>query len=478
MRFLIVSPEIEDTNYRGVQFVTKHVIKALSTLGHEVVLLTSHPRVKINVKSVRLKERVLNTYFRQYMVNGALLNAKMAPHSTNVKSIFKKNFLEKFIDKYLNKYVDSSDVLGDEPVSQPGMIYAVWTFTTSLLRKLATIKVDKTQLSGIALAKYIDSTINMPSFYRLSNAMPKVLRWIALEKVAKQVRADVVFISFPLIIPKLRSAKVIQVIYDLIPFEIADEPVEFEWLPRLAKRIDYVTRNSDQIFTISEDSKNKILEIEPDANIKLVGAAMSAFKEELAEYTQDSSILAKLNLRNTPYLVFISSVEKRKNVHRLIQAFVSIANETSASLVIVGNKTGAFREIYKELSGVPRHIKDRVIFTGYASEFDKYTLLKHARALVNPTLYEGFGLPVLEAFALGCPVVASVAGALAEISGNATLKIQNPYSVSEISSALREILRNSPLRSLLIKKGFVQSKLYTEEKMYQNIKNAIAELES
>lgn len=473
MRFLIVSPEIEDTNYRGVQFVTKHVIKALSLLGHEVILLTSHPKVKINVKSERLKDRVLNTYFRQYLVNGALLNSKMLPKRSNFADFFKKNILEKVIDKYLKKYVNADEILGGETITQPTWFYTIVSFVIALFSRLTHFTIDKKQQTGVALAKYIDSTVNLPSFYRMVNAMPKIFRWLAIEKVVRQVNADVVFMSFPTIVPKLSKAKMIQVIYDLIPFEIEDEPVEFDWLPKLAKRIDYVARNSTQVFTISEDSKSKILEVEPDTNVQLVGAAMSAFTEEMEEFTQDSAILTKLGLQNTPYLLFISSVEKRKNVHRLIQAFVSIGNETSASLVIVGNKTSAFREIYRELDGVPRHIKDRIIFTGYASEFDKYTLLKHARALVNPTLYEGFGLPVLEAFALGCPVVASVSGALAEISGNATLKIKNPYVVSEISAALREILRNTALRSLLTKKGYEQAKLYTEDIMYERIKAAI-----
>lgn len=476
MRFLIVAPEMEDTNYRGVQFVTKHVIKALSLLGHEVVLLTSHPKVKLNVRSERLKERVLNTYFRQYLVNGALLNSKMHPKKTNFTDFFKRNVIEKIIDKYLKKYVNADEILGGETITQPSWIYTIFSFLIALFTKLTYFKIDKNQQTGVTLAKYIDSTVNLPSFYRMINAMPKIFRWIALEKVVKQVRADVVFISFPIIIPKLSKAKTIQVIYDLIPFEIEDEPVEFDWLPKLAKRIDYVSRNTTQIFTISDDSREKILEVEPNTNIQLVGAAMSAFSEEIKEYTQDSAILTKLGLQNTPYLLFISSVEKRKNVHRLIQAFIALGNETTASLVIVGNKTSAFREIYKELDGVPKHIKDRIIFTGYASEFDKYTLLKHARALVNPTLYEGFGLPVLEAFALGCPVVASVSGALAEISGNATLKIKNPYVVSEITAALREILRNSALRSLLAKKGYEQAKLYSEDIMYDRIKAAIEKL--
>lgn len=429
---------MEDTNYRGVQFVTKHVIKALSILGHEVVLLTSHPKVRINVKSERLKERVLNTYFRQYLVNGNSLTKRMAP--------------------------------------RVGVVQGILVYLWSLLFKAPVYNIDKSQASGISLVKYFDKAVNLPYFYKFAGAMPKIFRKWTIEKIARQVNADVVYYTFPLIVPKLQSAKVIQIIYDLIPFEIADEPIENEWLPKLAKRIDYVARNADQILTISEDSRNKILEVVPETNVKLVGAAMSAYKDELASYTHNSSILVKLDLVNKPFIVFISSVEKRKNVHRLIQAFISIADRTDASLVIVGNKTNAFKEIHKEVLDAPKAVQKRIVFTGYATEYDKYTLLKNAIALANPTLYEGFGLPVLEAMMLGCPAFSSLNGALKEVCGDATLVVKDPYSVSEIAEALEKILKDTALRAELIKKGYEQAKKYSEDIMYENIKKAIADL--
>ncbi|MCC7304160.1 glycosyltransferase family 4 protein [bacterium] len=399
MRILIVSPELEDTNYRGVQFVTKHVTKALSMLGHEVILLTSHPPVKIHVKSNRLRERVLNTYFRQYLANGSLLNARMTARRK--------------INYATNTFTYSSKGV-IETITQ-----TVGTFLLSFFGKLTVFSVDKTRISGNQMIKYVDKSVNFPFYYRLINAMPRVFRKQALDKIVKQLDVDLVFVSFPLVIPKLKSAKIVQMIHDLIPFEIAEEPIEFGWLTKLAYNIDFVARNADRVFTVSEDSKRSIEEVVPEARVSHIGAAISAYQEEVGRYAQDSGILNKFNLKNRSYLLFISSVEKRKNVHRLLQAFVAAAKSSDTVLVIAGSKSNVFDEIYKEIEGVPAEIFERIIFTGYITEFDKYTLLRNALALINPTLYEGFGLPVLEAFVSGCPVVASTAGALAEVSGDA-----------------------------------------------------------
>lgn len=438
MRFLIVTPEMEDTNYRGVQFVTKHILRGLSEQGHEVILLTSHPKVKINVKSEKLKWRVLNTYFRQYLQIGAQLTKRMAPRA--------------------------------------GIFGSILGFLVALVQKAPMITVDKTQTSGLNLVKYIDKAVNLPFFYRMAVAMPKIFRKIAIEKIAKQVKADVVYYTFPLAIPKLSGTKVVHIIYDLIPYEITEEPVENEWLSKLAKRIDYVAHNSDLILTISQDSENKIKEVEPQAKIMNIGAAMSAYEYELASYTHDSPVLIKNGLTDKKYLLFISSIERRKNVHSLLQAFISISDKTDVSLVIVGNKTGAFKGIAAELDGAPKSVKNRVIFTGWASEYDKYTLLKNCVALVNPTLYEGFGLQPLEAMLNHIPAVSSVAGALAEVCGDAVLKIKNPYSVPEIAHALLRIVEDESLRKELVKKGDIQSQKYREQVMYKRLKEAFETL--
>ncbi len=439
MKILVVAPELEDLNYRGVQFVTKHVVRAFADQGHEVVLLTSYPKISLTVGSERMAERVHNTYIRQYLVNGGELTRKVDPKQSNWRVVLR--FLKAFF-----------------------------------FQKSPVTKIDKDKSVGIPLLPFFDAAVNLPYFYRLIGILPKIVRKFALQKIIKTVKPDAVFFSFPVVVPKLKGVKTIQIIYDLIPFEIAEESPENNWLTKLAKQIDYVTRNSDLVFTISDDSEAKIKEVEPTTFLHNIGAAISAFDYERPLYETDSPVLIQNDLVGKEFIIFISSVERRKNVHRLIQAFIAIADKTTANLVIIGNKTYAFKDIFKEVEKAPKHIQKRIIFTGYANEHDKYTLLKHAIALVNPTLYEGFGLPVLEAFALGCPAVSSVRGALAEVAGEAVLKIDNPYSVGEISQKLLKILKDPQLRVDLIRKGTEQSKKYTEQVMYEKIKAGLAKL--
>src|SRR5690606_8300618 len=136
--------------------------------------------------------------------------------------------------------------------------------------------IEKNSTAGIATLQYIDETVNIPGFYKFVNVMPRFLRGYFVSKLAQKVDADVVVVSYPIALPKMKHVKVAQIIYDLIPFEISEESAGNNWLLKLAQRLDTATKNSNMILTISEDSKKKILEIKEDAHVVNVGAAVSA----------------------------------------------------------------------------------------------------------------------------------------------------------------------------------------------------------
>lgn len=440
MKVLFITPEIEDTKYRGVQFVIKQYIKALHTAGNSIAVTTSYPQLSVKVSSSELKKKVSRTY--------------------------------------VNKYFADAKTLLSEMYTYPGRLSIFIDFFSGLFASPQVTHIEKNSTAGIATLQYIDETVNIPGFYKFVNVMPRFLRGYFVSKLAQKVDADVVVVSYPIALPKMKHVKVAQIIYDLIPFEISEESAGNKWLLKLAQRLDTATKNSNMILTISEDSKKKILEIKEDAHVVNVGAAVSAYEEELASFKGLDSALTKFNLEKGSYLLFMSSVERRKNVHRLIQAYVSVADKLGKKLVILGNdKTAHAKAIKDEARSAPRRIRNNIIFTGYASEEDKYSLLQNAAALINPTLYEGFSLPVLEAFVFDCPVATSLVGATKEVAGDAVVPIANPYSISAIADAMVKVITDESLQKELIIKGRKQAALFTEAVLQQKLQRAFSEIE-
>lgn len=160
-----------------------------------------------------------------------------------------------------------------------------------------------------------------------------------------------------------------------------------------------------------------------------------------------------------PYLLTVGSRDPRKNTARLIESWNKLpANvKNNRKLVIVGREIRSFSS--EGFSKIP----DDVQFAGYMSDNDLTALYSGADAFVFPSLYEGFGLPPLEAMACGCPVIASKTASLPEVCGDAAYYI-DPYSVESITDGIYTVLTDETLRQSLRKKGLERAKLYSWEK--------------
>jgi glycosyltransferase involved in cell wall biosynthesis len=160
------------------------------------------------------------------------------------------------------------------------------------------------------------------------------------------------------------------------------------------------------------------------------------------------------------FLLCVATIEPRKNVSRLLRAFQSLreSGRTSASLVIVGRKGWLFDRIFAET--LAAGLQDAVIFTGHVADEDLSGLYSLARAFVYPSLYEGFGLPCIEAMACGCPVVTSNRGALLEVTGQAAVHA-DPEDVASIASAIERVSEDEALRQTLIARGIERAKRFT-----------------
>lgn len=182
--------------------------------------------------------------------------------------------------------------------------------------------------------------------------------------------------------------------------------------------------------------------------------------------------LQKFNLSYQKYILSVATLEPRKNLKRLVMAYkllpIEIRNEYP--LVLVGNHGWKNSDLMKESSSLIEN--KQIIISGHVSDVDLKTLYAGANLFVYPSLYEGFGLPVLEAMASGIPVITSGNGATAEVSGNSAIHI-DPYSEQDICNAIQMIISNERLRLDLIEKGFKRSRdfkwEYTTKKVLKHL---------
>ncbi|MCB0194763.1 MAG: glycosyltransferase family 4 protein [Anaerolineae bacterium] len=168
------------------------------------------------------------------------------------------------------------------------------------------------------------------------------------------------------------------------------------------------------------------------------------------------------------YLLYLGTLHPRKNLVRLIEAFhVAQAQlPPSLKLVIAGQKGWLYDEIFARVQHL--HLSDRVIFPGFVDDADKPALLSGALAYVFPSLYEGFGLPVLEAMACQTPVLTSTVSSLPEVAGDAALLI-DPHSHENIAAGIVRLVNDDALRHDLIKKGLAQLEKFSWDRAAQQI---------
>jgi glycosyltransferase involved in cell wall biosynthesis len=156
----------------------------------------------------------------------------------------------------------------------------------------------------------------------------------------------------------------------------------------------------------------------------------------------------------TTYLLYLGTLQPRKNLVRLLEAFARLQLPTAdTQLVLAGKKGWLYDELFARVKRLG--LEERVIFPGYVRDEDKAALLSGAAALVYPSLYEGFGLPVLEGMACGTPVLTSNVSSLPEVAGQAALLV-DPLDVESIASGMRQIVTDDDLRRRLIEEGYQQ----------------------
>lgn len=226
-----------------------------------------------------------------------------------------------------------------------------------------------------------------------------------------------------------------------------------------------VLNRADHIATISEKTKEDIVHIFgiEDERITITHQSVSIPDEILliGESTVCDDLESTFNLMWKGYFLHFGAIEPKKNLGRIVEAYLSTA--TSTPLVIVGSR-GWLDEDQTALINQVRRIggasSDRIHLYEYMSRRMLLNLIRGAKATLFPSLYEGFGLPILESMLLSTPVLTSRGGATEEVAGEAAVLV-DPYDVSSIAAGLRAIDLDNDLRAELSLKGIARARVFS-----------------
>ncbi|MDO8582247.1 MAG: glycosyltransferase family 1 protein [bacterium] len=253
---------------------------------------------------------------------------------------------------------------------------------------------------------------------------------------------------------------------------------------RRATKLIAVSQNTKRdimrIFNVSEEKVMVIYEGKPDVILSEWNESKDPQGHEIPRQARDdasrqittvfSDLPPKADRRNDskePYFLFVGTIEPRKNLVRLIDAFIqfrSTFHDPRFTLILAGGTGWNNDEIFMAIERANLKLgKGSVQYLGYVSEEEKIALLQNATAFVWPSLYEGFGLPVLEAMAMGTPVITSNTSSIPEITGDAEVFV-NPESVAEISSAMERVTSDQQLCEQLKTRGMNRAKEFMWEK--------------
>jgi len=267
-------------------------------------------------------------------------------------------------------------------------------------------------------------------------------------------------------IPLLYRGQLAVTVHDLshrVVAEIVSNPKKRLYAQAMYRAL---RKKASLIFTVSDFSKSELLRLTEGPHEDNILPVHLGISPEWYEASQLPIV------RTRPYYVHVGNIKPYKNLGRLIEAFLMVRERVPHDLVIVGQSegliTGESQEFFERVKGAA----DRIHLTGFVSHWELLSLVGHAKALIMPSLYEGFGLPPLEAMAAGVPVAVANVASLPEVCGHAALYF-DPLRVEDIAEKLVRIITDTALRAQLTEKGLERSRLFTWDSCAQQTADAL-----
>ncbi len=230
----------------------------------------------------------------------------------------------------------------------------------------------------------------------------------------------------------------------------------------------FSVKHSAHIIAVSEATKKDILHFAPRTSAEKITVIYHGYHHKLYKPAKKplKKIAVGYRMIEAPYFFFVGRIEEKKNISRLLAAFEQFNRaHPEYSLVLAGKPGYGYEHFRSQIMEYPFAIRSRIYFLGYASEEHIALLMQHAAALVFPSLFEGFGMPLLEAMAAHTPVICSNTTSLPEIAGEAALQIA-PRDTKTLMHALSEVVKPE-VRKKLVKMGERRVKQFSWHKAAQ-----------
>lgn len=281
---------------------------------------------------------------------------------------------------------------------------------------------------------------------------------------------------FNYIAPPFVHGKTVITVHDMV-YKAFPETVRGRTKIMLNTGLKQSMKRADIIVTDSEFSKSEIIKYFPqhESKIRVVPCGVDLQKFRPCEDSERIQQVKKSLGINGEYFLYLGTIEPRKNLERLINAYYVLARKVKnpPKLVLAGGKGWLYDSIFRRVKDLK--LSKKVIFTKYVPSEDMNPLMCGALAFVFPSIYEGFGMPPLEAMACGVPVLCSDCASLPEVTGDCAV-ICDAYSVRSIAKGLYKLYSDEKLRKDLSMKGLQRARQFSWEKSAQKLYDIYKEL--
>lgn len=255
--------------------------------------------------------------------------------------------------------------------------------------------------------------------------------------------------------PVMGNVPTLLTVHDL-SFALFPETFTPSLVNYLNRVVPWSVQRATHILADSESTKRDLVRLyrTPVEKVTVLYSGVGEEFKPIADVEALAAVRKKYQLGERPYLFTVGTLQPRKNLQMLIRAFRPIAAKQTHNLIIAGGKGWLYEELLRESE--QQGVENVVRFVGFVDDRDLPALYSGATALLFPSLYEGFGLPILEAMACGTPVIASDASSLPEVVGAAGMLV-SPHEQEQWTRAMETLMQDSNLREHFIAAGFAQA---------------------